>query len=346
MAHAEGQKPRAFLSSTKLDLENERTIAWLALQQCGFEVVRMEDFQSADHDGWSQCVQTLSSCDVYVLLLGHKYGSILDHAGLSYTEAEYELARDLGIPVFAFVKDGIEAAIASSAQALRLRDFLRAISAAHLIRHPYFRNGDELATSILAALDGAPPSNGKPSRSVRPRFSRTRDGIHDPLAYALARVRRGTLAKAPYRVFLVDTVVALERVLPRHSPSRLLRKAIEIRDELLEMGVDVEFVNELNVWSQTPEEAFIKRSEFVARRASMTICLVHATYDYYKTSAFSGSVGVVAIVHPRHMQLPATARHDAIYIDYDDEDITSCAVAKLTMNCVRDYVDEHLIEVF
>jgi hypothetical protein len=97
---------RAFLSSTLTDLESEREIVYYALTGSGHEVVRMEDFGSRSLESWQVCLQELDRCDVYVLLIGTLYGSILEDTGLSYSHAEYERAQINGIPTVIYIKDG------------------------------------------------------------------------------------------------------------------------------------------------------------------------------------------------------------------------------------------------
>jgi hypothetical protein len=336
-------KLRAFLSSTKLDLEAERTVAWLALKNRGFEVVRMEDFQSATHDAWTECVAALQSCDIYVLLLGHQYGSMLAETGLSYTHAEYERARALRMPVFAFVKDGIDSAIKRAQDPLRLQDFYETILESHVVRHPLFRDTEELATSIWGAIDQWQ------SRAAvqRPSFLRRALPAADPLSSAVSHVRRTALRRSGFAVVLVDGGTALAKALPTESPGRLLQKGYEIRDELAALGAATSFINDIRAYAQDRNDLFVKRVELAGERSSLIVCLVHGRADYPKVSAFVNCGAQVAAVIPyARLDLTADDRTADVYLDYVDADVESCALSAEVTGYVRAVVDEHLLSLF
>jgi hypothetical protein len=337
------RKLRAFLSSTKLDLEPERTVAWLALEYRGFEVVRMEDFQSAPNVGWAECVAALDSCDIYVLLLGHQYGSMLAETGLSYTHAEYERARTLRMPVLAFVKDGITAAMPHSRHPLRLQDFYETLDESHLVRRPHFRDTEELAKSIWGAVDQWQ------SRAAvkRPSFLRGTPPEIEPISYAISQVRRTALRRTAFSVVLVDGATALAKTLPTESPSRLLRKAWEIRDELAAFGAGTTFINEVTAYGQDRADVFVKRVKLVGERSSLVVCLIHGRTDYPKVSAFAGCGTTVAAVIPHaRLAVPSANRTADVYLDYVDADVESCALSGEVTGYVRALVDEHLLLSF
>jgi hypothetical protein len=94
---------KIFVSSTSRDLPEERTAVIAELGR-GDEVAAMEKFFASDHRPRDECLARLRKCDAVVLILGRYYGTIDDESGLSITELEYRTAKDLHIPVFAFLK--------------------------------------------------------------------------------------------------------------------------------------------------------------------------------------------------------------------------------------------------
>jgi hypothetical protein len=65
----------------------------------------MELFVSEPHRPEDVALHELRACHTMVLIIGFKAGSLVrDHPGLTYTAAEFDLARELKIPVFAFLK--------------------------------------------------------------------------------------------------------------------------------------------------------------------------------------------------------------------------------------------------
>ena len=303
----------------------------------------MEDFQSAGTDGWSECVTSLESCDVYVLLLGHNYGSALADTGLSYTHAEYERARALAMPVFPFVKSGIESAMWQARDPLRLQDFYATVMEAHVVRQPLFRDTDELADSIRRAFDRWESRE----KTGRPYFSRQRTSIAEPMSYAVSQVRRDALVRSGFSILLVDAQTALADHLPVDSPGRLLRKALEIRAELTRLGAGARFVDDVVAYGKTREDVFIKRVALAGHDTSLIICFVHGRADYPLVSAFLECDATVAALVPRtRLTIDDANRRADVYLGYVDHDIVTCALSREVTGYVRHIADEHLLAEF
>lgn len=96
------KKLQVFVSSTYTDLIGERQAAVEAILDAGHIPAGMELFKG----GKSQMEtirKWIDESDVYMLILGGRYGSIDDDSGKSYTQLEYEYAVSKNIPVFAVV---------------------------------------------------------------------------------------------------------------------------------------------------------------------------------------------------------------------------------------------------
>lgn len=91
-----------FLSSTYLDLKEERLEVMRALLELDCIPSGMEYFPAANDDQWSFIQELIDQCDYYVVVIGARYGSTSSD-GLSFTEKEYRYAMEKGIPVIAFV---------------------------------------------------------------------------------------------------------------------------------------------------------------------------------------------------------------------------------------------------
>lgn len=64
----------------------------------------MEMFSADDDEQWAIIQEMINCTDYYVVIIGHKYGSLTSE-GISYTEKEYDYAREKGIPIMAFVRN-------------------------------------------------------------------------------------------------------------------------------------------------------------------------------------------------------------------------------------------------
>jgi hypothetical protein len=91
-----------FVSSTYEDLRQERAAVQKALLQLHCMPIGMELFGSADEETWDFIKRRIENCDYYVVIVADKYGSIAAD-GLSFTEKEYEYAREIKKPVLAFI---------------------------------------------------------------------------------------------------------------------------------------------------------------------------------------------------------------------------------------------------
>lgn len=98
------KKLQVFVSSTYTDLIEERQAAVEAILDAGHIPAGMELFK-AGKSQMKTIRKWIDDSDVYMLILGGRYGSIEEESGLSYTELEYKYALSKNMPVFAIVLD-------------------------------------------------------------------------------------------------------------------------------------------------------------------------------------------------------------------------------------------------
>lgn len=96
-------KLQVFISSTYQDLVLERQAAVEAILKSGNIPAGMELFTAGDKSQWEVIQRWISDSDIYMIILGGRYGSIEPSTGLSYTELEYDFAVSSGKPYFAVV---------------------------------------------------------------------------------------------------------------------------------------------------------------------------------------------------------------------------------------------------
>lgn len=97
------KKLQVFISSTYIDLKDERQAAVEAILDAGHIPAGMELFKAGNESQLKTINRWIDESDVYMLILGGRYGSIDSISGKSYTHLEYEYALSKGIPVFAVV---------------------------------------------------------------------------------------------------------------------------------------------------------------------------------------------------------------------------------------------------
>ncbi|WP_278102221.1 DUF4062 domain-containing protein [Microbacterium proteolyticum] len=96
------RKYQVFVSSTYIDLVEERREVMQALLEMDCLPAGMEMFPAADEDQWSLIKEVIDECDYYIVIVGGRYGSV-SVEGISYTEMEYDYAVASDIPVLGFV---------------------------------------------------------------------------------------------------------------------------------------------------------------------------------------------------------------------------------------------------
>lgn len=97
------KKLQIFISSTYSDLKVERQACVEAVLRAGHIPAGMELFSAGSESQLEIIKRWIEDSDVYMLLLGGRYGSIEPKSDMSYTEFEYRYAQELNKPYFAVV---------------------------------------------------------------------------------------------------------------------------------------------------------------------------------------------------------------------------------------------------
>ena len=96
---------QVFISSTYLDLKEERQAAVEEILKAGHIPAGMELFAAGDESQWETIKRWIDGSDIFLLILGGRYGSVEPKTTLSYTELEYDYAVSKGKKLFAVVID-------------------------------------------------------------------------------------------------------------------------------------------------------------------------------------------------------------------------------------------------
>src|ERR1017187_143743 len=77
-----------------------------AVSAAGHVIVDMADFPAANQPAAHVCAERVRGCDVYVGVLGTRYGSpVRDKPEVSYTELEFDTATEAGLDRLVFLLD-------------------------------------------------------------------------------------------------------------------------------------------------------------------------------------------------------------------------------------------------
>lgn len=142
---------QVFVSSTYLDLIEERQAVTAALLQLDAFPSGMELFPAADDDAWTLIKRVIDDCDYYLLIVAGKYGSVDPSDGLSYTQKEYEYAVSAKKPVMAFLHSNIDDIVAKKIEKdpdtrKKLEDFRSKVKQAKHVK--FWTTADQLGGQV------------------------------------------------------------------------------------------------------------------------------------------------------------------------------------------------------
>lgn len=98
------KKYQIFVSSTYKDLIKAREEVIKVVLSLYQIPIGMEMFSADNEEQWSVIKSTIDNSDYYLLIVGHRYGSLTKEE-ISYTEKEFNYAKGNNIPIISFIKN-------------------------------------------------------------------------------------------------------------------------------------------------------------------------------------------------------------------------------------------------
>ncbi|MFM6759525.1 MAG: DUF4062 domain-containing protein [Microcystis panniformis] len=155
------KKLQVFISSTYTDLLPERQAAVEAILRAGHIPAGMELFAAGDKSQMEIIKRWIDDSDVFLLILGGRYGSIEPESGKSYVQIEYEYALSRNKACFAYVIHNDELGrrgqqdyekFRETQNRAKLEEFRRTLMNGKLV--DLWSNPDQLKYSINVSLTG------------------------------------------------------------------------------------------------------------------------------------------------------------------------------------------------
>jgi len=104
-------KKIVFISSTFVDLQKERKKVWETLEEFQVIVKGMEEFGARSSDPLTTCLSEVAQADIYVGIIGMRYGSIDKETGKSFSQLEYEKAVKMKKEILIYLIDTSTASV-------------------------------------------------------------------------------------------------------------------------------------------------------------------------------------------------------------------------------------------
>ena len=102
--------PRVFISSTCYDLKHIRESLKYFVKTIGYEPVLSDEgdvFYSPDIHTHESCLKEVETCQIFILIIGGRYGGKFIHNETSITNNEYKTAIENNTPIFALVEQSV-----------------------------------------------------------------------------------------------------------------------------------------------------------------------------------------------------------------------------------------------
>jgi hypothetical protein len=96
-------KYQVFISSPFKNLEEQRRAAVRAVLKFRHIPIALENFPPKTKKDVDIISQVVRDSQIYILILGHRYGSIVDGYDISYTELEFDIAKETGLDILSFI---------------------------------------------------------------------------------------------------------------------------------------------------------------------------------------------------------------------------------------------------
>jgi hypothetical protein len=148
------KKYQIFVSSTYQDLVEARDKIIETVLSLYHFPVGMEMFSADDSEQWEIVQETINVSDYYVIIIGHRYGSVTAE-GISFTEKEYDYAKEKGLPILAFIRNRNvptqpQERESTPEAARQLDAFIEKATSSKMC--DFWDNIDDLATKVAIAL--------------------------------------------------------------------------------------------------------------------------------------------------------------------------------------------------
>jgi hypothetical protein len=199
---------RIFLSHTSdlRDHPRDRSFvaaAEAAVMRAGHAIVDMAYFAARDTEPADYCTEMVGGADVYVAIVGHRYGApVSARPDLSYTELEFEAATTLGLPRLIFlVRDGVTGMPPARQHADRQMAFRRRLQESDLTTAWVASPGEleiGLHQSLVELRAGRRVQRSSPPRRIRTarELSRTPPAILTPIVAFWTRLDQPDIGEA------------------------------------------------------------------------------------------------------------------------------------------------------
>ena len=233
-------RKKIFVSSTYTDMIPHRNQIMNALNNFDVEVLGMENFGARKSPPLETCLEELELCDIYLGVIGLRYGSVNEIHDKSYTQIEYEKAVELEKDIKIFLLDEQNGIIKTSwidfgYQLEKLLDFRKLLKLRHTVE--FFIDENDLGIKIYKEFKNKLPVHT--AEKIRPKQLDCRLFRYE-LENSLWTCFIGYLNGKPFEVFNAISDSDDGVLIPNSVTEGFL---IEALDENMNRRIDFMFLN-------------------------------------------------------------------------------------------------------
>lgn len=292
-----------FVSSTSRDMRDQRVALREVVEELGMTYVGMEDFVPDELTPAEYIREQVDACDLYVGIIGKRYGHVEPGSGMSMTEIEYHQAVAGSKPLRVFVMSE-DAEVPDDHQdtdpelVAKLEAFRARVLANHTCK--FFTNIDDLKDSVRQAL--STPS-GRRGRVGDVSSALSGGPAAGPLGFAAFDVvsSGAVSALSPYG----ERLAVLREYLPAEGALRVV--STEVADSHTQVSDAYELVVNQGRAEGIVVRASDGRTYKVKPNLDLDVVIVAFTERRSDSGALEARSILVAVAHPEGGWVPFTA---------------------------------------
>jgi hypothetical protein len=213
---------RVFLCSTYDDLVEERKAVLATLEDLKLAHESMELFGARPGSAIDECLAEVAKSSVVVVIVGHRYGSLVPKRDISFTEAEYREGFRLNKPCLVYMRHEDVPVLpkffeTDGAKLTKLRAFREMLNSRHTVAR--FRVANDLAEAVRSAV--------RHTVKAIEREATKADRAEDALVLSVTELAREALANGhnPERIAAAFRMAVQSLEEPKPSMGRVMRDA-------------------------------------------------------------------------------------------------------------------------
>lgn len=270
------KKYQIFISSTYKDLIEERQKVRDTILSMYQFPIGMEMFSAADEEQWEIIQETIDSSDYYILIIAHRYGTVIEsgeYSGISFTEKEYRYAKEKGIPILAFIIDGKVPIIPGNIEndpviITKLNDFKSEVMDGRMVE--WWTSKEDLAIKVALALQK------QISRGKRPGWVRANISIEETQAELIAmskkirsleeentELKRNFLERKPILQVLINDKTEIQLHYQKINTSNIDYSYMPLDEEEANSNVSVADIRKYNESLPSSDELALYKKEYI-----------------------------------------------------------------------------------